>query len=105
MRSEARRGEADPVARVLEKRGRGGKERERRKRERERRKREGEEEKRGRGGKERERRKRGEEKYQHPGSNWGPSACEADVITNYTMPALDGHYACFSSLILIAYRR
>ena len=25
--------------------------------------------------------------YHHPGSNWRPSACEADVITNYTMAA------------------
>jgi hypothetical protein len=61
--------------------------------------------KRGEGGGRRARRKRGrrrkegeeeyeernttntQKKYQHPGSNWRPSACEADVITNYTMSA------------------
>ena len=35
-------------------------------------------------------------KYQHPGSNWRPPACEAGVITNYTMPAFVSRNALLS---------
>ena len=32
--------------------------------------------------------------YRNPGSNWGPCACEAHVITNYTIATIASEKIC-----------